>query len=154
MSKSKPAQASTEYLIIIAIVLALGLVILGLMGGFPSFSYNAQAGDSVRFWSSAASPIAIIDFKQTGNSLSLRLENRASVAIRIDSLNLSTNSLYQYGNLPLNMAPGSASTISLTTESCTGHQTVSYGVNISYSTDQVNGLAEVGSKPLYVSCSD
>ena len=153
-SHRQPAQASSEYLIIIAIVLALGLVILGLMGGFPSFSYNAQAGDSARFWASAASPVAIIDFIQTANTLSLRLENRASVAIRIDSLNLTSASVHQLGGLPLSLAPGAASTVSLTTESCSGHQSISYLVNISYSTDQISGLTESGTKPLYVSCSD
>ena len=148
------AQASSEYLIIIAVVLALGLVILGLMGGFPSFSYNAQAGDASRYWASSASPIAIIDFKQAGDALSLRLENRASVAIRIDSFNLTAASHYQYGSLPLNLPPGAAATVSLTTESCTGHQAISYAVSIAYSTDQVSGLSESGTKPLYVSCSD
>lgn len=148
------AQASTEYLIIIAVVLVLALVILGLMGGFPSFSYNAQAGDSARYWSSSASPIAIIDFKQTGSALALRVENRAPLAIRLDSLTLTAAGSYSVSGLPLRLSPGGAATLNLTTESCTGHQSISYGVNITYGTDQVSGLTQAGAKPLYISCSD
>lgn len=148
------AQASTEYLVIIAVVLVLALVVLGLMGGFPSFSYNAQAGDSARYWSSSASPIAIIDFKQTASSLALRVENRAQVAIRLDSLLLTAAGSYPAAGLPISLSPGAAATINLTTESCSGHQSISYGVNITYGTDQVSGLTQAGAKPLYISCSD
>lgn len=148
------AQASTEYLVIIAVVLVLSLVILGLMGGFPSFSYNAQAGDSARYWSSSASPIAIIDFKQTGSALALRVENRAPVAIRLISLTLTAAGSYPASGLPLSLPPGGAATLNLTTESCSGYQSISYGVNITYGTDQVSGLTQGGAKPLYVYCSD
>jgi hypothetical protein len=148
------AQASTEYLVIIAVVLVLALVILSLMGGFPSFSYNAQAGDSARYWSSSASPIAIVDFKQTGSSLALRVENRASLAISLNSLTLTAAGSYPASGLPISLPPGGAATINLTTESCSGHQSISYGVNMTYGTDQVSGLSEGGAKPLYVYCSD
>lgn len=148
------AQASTEYLVIIAVVLVLALVILGLMGGFPSFSYNAQAGDSARYWSSSASPIAIVDFKQTGSALSLRVENRASLAVSLNSLTLTAAGSYAASGLPLSLPPGGAATLNLTTEPCSGHQSISYGVNITYGTDQVSGLNEGGAKPLYVYCSD
>ena len=150
----RPAQASTEYLVIIAVVLVLALVILGLLGGFPSFSYNAQAGDSARYWSSSASPLAIVDFKQTASALSLRVENRAPVAVRLDGLTLTAAGSYPLSGLPISLPPGGAATLNLTTESCSGHESVSYGVNITYSTDQVSGLVEGGTKPLYVSCSD
>lgn len=150
----RPAQASTEYLVIIAIVLVLALVILSLVGGFPSFSYNAQAGDSARYWSSSASPIAITDFKQTASALSLLVENRASVAVHLNTMALTAAASYSVSGLPITLPPGGAATLSLTTESCSGHESISYGVNITYGTDQISGLEEGGTKPLYVSCSD
>ncbi len=154
LSHGHYAQASTEYLVIIAVVLVLALVILGLVGGFPSFSYNAQAGDSVRYWASSASPIAIIDFKQVNSSLSLRVENKAPVAVSITAMSLSAAATYPISGLPISLPPGGAATLNLTTESCTGYQSISYAVNITYSTDQVSSLSQSGAKPLYVSCSD
>ncbi len=154
LAHGRSAQASTEYLIIIAVVLVLALVILGLVGGFPSFSYNAQAGDSARYWSSSASPLAIIDFKQTASALSLRVENRAPVAVSLTNMTLTAAGSYPLSGLPISLPPGGAATLSVTTESCSGHQGISYGVNITYSTDQVSGLTQSGAKPLYVSCSD
>lgn len=150
----RPAQASTEYLVIIAVVLVLALVILGLVGGFPSFSYNAQAGDSARYWSSSASPLAIIDFKQTASALYLRVENRASVAVSLTNMTLTAAGSYPLSGLPISLPPGGAATLNVTTESCSGHQGISYAVNITYGTDQVSGLTQSGTKPLYVSCSD
>ncbi len=151
------AQASTEYLIVLAVVLTLALIILGAFGLFPSFSYGAQAGDSARWWASAASPLQIADFKQTGSSLSIILVNSAPLTVRVGGINLSTRPSAIYTpstSLPVSLPSGGRTQVDFTTESCAGRQTLAYEVSISYTAGQVGGLSELGAKPLYVQCSD
>ena len=157
-STSLRAQTSFEYLIILAIVLTLALAVLGAFGLFPSFSYGAQGGDSQRYWSTIASPIQVPDFKQNNSSLTLILLNQASVSINVTGFNLSTRADNGYapisGSLPIILPPGGRASLNFTTQSCTGRQTLSYSVNISYTTEQINGLMQRGAKPLYVQCMD
>lgn len=153
-SSFSKAQASTEYLVLLAIALILAIIGLGVSGFFPSFSYDAQAGDSMRYWANAASPIAIIDAKQSNATLQLELENRASANLHLTGLGMKLrDTTYQPASLPV-LPPGGRAAVSLTTVSCTGHQSLSYAVQINYSTDQVGGLAQAGAKPLYITCSD
>lgn len=150
------AQASTEYLIVIAIVLVLALTIFSAFGSFPSFSYNAQISDSVRWWASAAAPIQIVDFKQTGSSLSLIITNSAPLPLEINSFNLSgeTGTYAPASGLPIFIPAGGRAQANFTAENCTGHKIVSYEISIAYKIGEIGGLAEKGAKPLYVQCSD
>lgn len=153
------AQSSFEYLIILAVVLTLALATLGLFGIFPSFSYGAQGGDSQRYWATLASPVQVPDFKQTASSLTLIVLNSAPVAITIPSggFNLSTRADNRYApaaGLPLTLPPGGRASLTFTTQSCSGRQVLSYLANISYSTEQISGLAQRGAKPIYVQCVD
>ena len=156
-ARAERAQASTEYLIILAIVLTLALVVLGAFGLFPSFAYSAQTSDSSKYWSTSASPLLIPDFKQTGSSLSLILSNSAPLGLTLDSVSLSTRPGTSYAastSLPLTLPPGGRVKLDFTTTSCTGRQMLSYDVNITYQASQVGGLSEHGAKPLYVQCVD
>ncbi|MFH1306043.1 MAG: hypothetical protein ABIH83_00095 [Candidatus Micrarchaeota archaeon] len=143
-----------EYIVIIAIVLSIAIIVLGISGFFPSFTYSAQMGDSARYWSSAASPIAIIDFKQTADNFSAIIENRASANIQITGFALSTeDGTYTetgFSSLP----PGGRSSVSFNTQSCSGRRMLMYDVQISYDTDHVSGLNQKGLKQLYVQCTD
>jgi hypothetical protein len=55
------AQGSTEYLVLLAVVLIIGLVSLALLSFFPGTSLDAKLTQSKMYWSSA-SPIAIVDW--------------------------------------------------------------------------------------------
>ena len=156
---SRSGQASTEYIIVLAITLTLALVVLGVVGFFPAFSYDSQVGDSIQYWGNAAAPIAIVGFKQTGSNFSATVENRAAANLHLTGFSLTpasaaSSAAYQpSAALPV-LPPGGRAAIAITTVSCSGHQTLSYAVQINYSTDQVSGLVETGAKPLYVQCSD
>jgi hypothetical protein len=54
------AQGSTEYLVLLAVVLIIALVSLALLSFFPGTSLDAKLTQSKTYWSSA-SPIAIVD---------------------------------------------------------------------------------------------
>ena len=156
---SRLGQASTEYLIVLAITLTLALAVLGVVGFFPSFSYDSQVGDSIAYWGNAAAPVSIVGFKQTGANFSATVENRAAANLHLTGFGLtpaSSSSSVAYqpaAALPV-LPPGGRAAIAVTAVSCSGHQTLSYAVQINYSTDQVANLTETGAKPLYVQCSD
>jgi len=54
-------QGSTEYLVLLAVVLIIALVSLALLSFFPGTSLDAKLTQSKMYWSSA-SPIAIVDW--------------------------------------------------------------------------------------------
>jgi hypothetical protein len=55
-------QGSTEYLVLLAVVLIIALVSLALLSFFPGTSLDAKLTQSKMYWSSA-SPIAIVDWE-------------------------------------------------------------------------------------------
>ncbi len=153
----KRAQASTEYLVILAVVLTLALAVLGAFGLFPSFSFSAQTSDSSKYWSTSASPFLIPDFKQSGSALSVVFVNSASVPLSLDSVNLSTRADTAFSpsaSFPITLPPGGRTHLDFTTTSCTGRQVLTYDVNITYHSGAISGLFERGAKPLYVQCVD
>lgn len=148
------AQATVEYIIIIALILVLAIIILSVSGFFPSFAYSAQTTDSAKYWAESAYPIAIIDYMQENDKLSLILENRASANIDISEFEV-TNAGLAYSRSSIDsIPPGGRSSVILTTISCSGSKTLEYGVEIEYNTDSVSGLEQNGIKPLYIRCKD
>jgi hypothetical protein len=147
-------QSATEYIIILALVLTLALIVFATISIFPAFSYSGQVGDSIRYWSSAASPIAILDYKQTSDTFEAALENRADATLQITAFNLSTSSATYSAGSPLTLAAGERKIASITTVDCSGEQTLRYDVYFQYSTSEVSGLEQKGLKGLYVTCSD
>lgn len=147
------AQAAVEYIIILSVVLILGTIILAITGFFPTFSYGSQVGDSIKYWQTTASPIAIIDTTQSGTTFEAVLENKASANIQITGFKL-THGTTEYNQHTLNsMPPGSKQSFSLTAQDCAGRQTLEYAVQISYNTDSVSSLVQKGVKHLFVQCS-
>jgi hypothetical protein len=85
------AQGSTEYLVLLAVVLIIALVSLALLSFFPGTSLDAKLTQSKTYWSSA-SPIAIVDwdsrFALDGvppgyTHVYLRIRNTGNYPIRI-----------------------------------------------------------------------
>ncbi|MCD6415017.1 MAG: class III signal peptide-containing protein [Candidatus Diapherotrites archaeon] len=71
----KKAQASTEYLIILAVVIIVALIVVGVMGWFPSTSGSVKEQQSKTYWSTAT-PFSITDVKYSGTTLELSLQNK------------------------------------------------------------------------------
>jgi len=147
-------QGTTEYIILLAIALTLGLAILGVMNFFPSFTFSSQTVDSSKYWSGMASPIGIVDYIQTGGNLQFVIENRASTDLTISSIVFTSDTSYSASGLPITIPPGARKTLSASSESCSGHKVIGYDVVITYSTEQVSDLKQVGLKSLAVQCSD
>ncbi|PIT84626.1 hypothetical protein COU37_02400 [Candidatus Micrarchaeota archaeon CG10_big_fil_rev_8_21_14_0_10_45_29] len=151
---SPKAQAATEYVILLSLVLIVSLIVISVTDFFPGFAYSSQTSASQKYWASA-SPIAIIDFTQSGSSFSAVIENRANANIQISAFVFSTKGTdYDAAPIPL-LSPGEKYTISsLATTSCTGRKPLEYGVRITYATDEVSSLVQTGLKPIYLRCTD
>lgn len=147
-------QASIEYIFLLAIGLSIGMLILGIGGFFPSFSYSAQAGDSARYWSSSATPVAIIDFMQAYNTTSLVIENKASANLQITNFSLTLQNSVYSNTSGITLPSGAKATLIFITQNCSPRKTFSYDVSINYSTDDVAGLSQRGLKQLYITCSN
>jgi hypothetical protein len=83
-------QGSTEYLVLLAVVLIIGLVALALLSFFPGTSLDAKLTQSKMYWSSA-SPIAIVDwgaitFPYSPTFPYLRIKNTGVYPIRITGI--------------------------------------------------------------------
>jgi hypothetical protein len=85
------AQGSTEYLVLLAVVLIIALVSIVLLGFFPGTSLDAKELQSKAYWSSA-SPIAIVEWAASvhGPATStlpyFRIRNTGSYPIRITAI--------------------------------------------------------------------
>jgi hypothetical protein len=79
-------QGSTEYLVLLAVVLIIALVSLALLSFFPGISLDAKLTQSKTYWSSA-SPIAIVDwtavYAYSYTRPYLRIKNTGAYPIRI-----------------------------------------------------------------------
>jgi archaellum component FlaF (FlaF/FlaG flagellin family) len=150
----KKAQLSSEYIVILALVLILGAVILALTGFFPSFASNSQVSDSTKYWYSS-SPISIVDAMQDDSTFSAVLENRASATINISKFTILYDSdYYEYVPSPqISIPSGENYVLSFSPSfSCDGQSSLLYHIQIDYSLQSVDGLIQKGIKPLYVPC--
>ena len=67
-------QVSTEYLVILAVVLVIALVVVYLVGGFSGLGAGSIETQSKNYWGSTA-PFAIKAFKASGTALDLEVQN-------------------------------------------------------------------------------
>jgi hypothetical protein len=95
------AQASTEYLIILAVVVIVALAVVGVLGGFPTVSKGISEKDSATYWQSADISIVRYFANLTGTYGILR--NNKNFAISITS---GTGTGDDIPGAGLNLSPG------------------------------------------------
>ncbi len=149
------AQSSTEYIIVLGVVLVLLLITLSLMGFFSGFTTDTRAGESASYWANAASPFSIIDWKFTGAALSVVMQNKAPAPLALSSFTLTAGNLtYLASGLPYTFPSGGRTTLSFAvSDACQADNYYEYDAALNYSTDSVTSISWAGSKPLIVRCS-
>ncbi len=75
---NKKGQGSTEYLVILAVVLIVALVAVALLGFFPGLATDSQESQSEAYWTGTATPFKIMESKGTANTLTVILQNSNS----------------------------------------------------------------------------
>lgn len=94
---TRKGQGSTEYLVILAVVLIVALVAIALLGFFPGLSTDAQKAQSDSYWQGTAYPFRIIEHKGTsanGGTLELVIQNADSKKLTLTEVSVGDNANY------------------------------------------------------------
>ena len=131
----KKGQASTEYLIVVAVVLIIALVVVGVMGWFPGLGGEVKQTESKQYWESMAFPFAIKDYKLAGTALTLSLQNMVQdkltlTEIYVDGIALSAADVTFSG--------GQRKTVSATLGSSCGGSGESFTYSLVFQYDNVD----------------
>ncbi len=145
-------QGSTEYLVILAVVLVVALVVIGLLGQFTEFGTSGLEQQSKSYWHSAT-PISIQNIKVSGTSVEIEVKNQ--LAQRLNLTNASFDGV-DLGITNTVLAAGQTAVLNGTLSSftCTIGQPYEFlNVTFTYNQGTLSGMRQVGSKPLYGRCS-
>jgi len=150
----KKGQVSTEYLVILAIVLVVALVVVYLVGGFAGMGAGTMETQSMQAWGTAA-PLAITSWKQTGTTLDLEIQNNDVDALILTGISMDGAAVT---TTPANatFASGEKKVIVATTAAACGAAGASFShqnVILSYDKGAITGKTETGVRPIVGKCS-
>jgi len=141
-------QGTTEYLIILAIVIVIALVVVGVLGGFPSIGTGISQGQSKAYWGSVQ-PLSLIDWVVSTTTGSLVLQNNTSGTITMVRVVWNGTTITDTSVL----APGGKATITSANITCpTAGQPFSRTLSYRYSTTNLSNIDFNGSMPVVGNC--
>lgn len=146
------AQGSTEYLMVMAVVILVALVVVSILGGFPGFGLSGSEQQSRNYWESAT-PFSIVNIKVSGNSVQMDVKNGFSQ--RLDLTNITFDGA-DIGAGPRIFGAGQTITLAGTIPAfnCASSQYYEFTqVVFAYRQGPVAGLTQTGDKPLIGKCS-
>lgn len=146
-------QVSTEYLVILAVVLVVALVVVYLVGGFAGIGSGSLETQSKNYWAST-SPFSIKTFSASGNTLQLDVVNNDLERLQLTDIRIGTQSVYNT-NTTFDSGESHVLSASLSAPGCgpTG-ESYQYGdVTLIYSKGGITDIVQKGIKPLVGKCS-
>ncbi|MEE9368864.1 MAG: hypothetical protein V3V05_08365 [Pontiella sp.] len=78
------SQTSTEYLVILAVVIMIALIVLGAMGGIPSI--GSGVSESTAKTRLATLKVGVASYRQNAHSTLLQFRNNNPHALRLDEM--------------------------------------------------------------------
>jgi hypothetical protein len=148
----KKGQVSTEYLVILAIVLVVALVVVFLVGGFAGMGAGTMETQSQQAWGTAA-PLSITILKQSGSNLELEIRNTDVDTLTLTDITMDGASVYS-GNT--SFPSGQKKVVNATVATSCGAEGTAFShqnVVLTYNKGAIAGKTEVGAKPLIGKCS-
>ncbi len=150
----KRGQGTTEYLIILAVVIVIALIVVGVMGWIPGLGTGITESQSKAYWQST-SPFAITTYQVTDAAVpTIVARNNTSQSLSVTGMTINS---VVYTIIDANFTGGQEASVSLIGDNaaCTGGNPYSYEVEISYS-KTVGGttvpLTQIGTKPMVGVC--
>ncbi len=154
-------QGSTEYLVILAVVLVVALIVIGLLGGFTGFGVSGQEQQSQAYWK-GVSPFSIQNALVTnsGGGVDLEIQNRDTKRLILTAVDFGTgNKTY----LAENFAAGQTKLINTLTNAtsdfgcaASGDSYVIEQITFTYSSGSgstaITGITQTGDKSLQGKC--
>jgi len=168
MGKSR-GQGATEYLVILGAVLLVALVIIALLGWFPSLGGSSKETQSKSYWASA-NPFAITVAKASNSIITFSVSNKLTERLYLTSVEIQDG----FGNTGTIMTPGqvvnageevvltglAAAITNSTLNPCYSTGTPKNGstfefkaVTFIYTQGLITGIREQGVQPLVGKCS-
>ena len=116
--KKRFGQAAVEYLIILAVVIIIALVVVGVLGGFPTLTAGVTEKDSLAYWQTADVSIEK-PLIRAGGGGSLTIRNNKPFSITFMNMTATnTTGVTVMNTTQKTLSPG---------------QTVSLGINATHS---------------------
>ena len=150
----RKAQGTTEYLIILAVIIVIALVVVGVMGWVPGLSGGITEQQSRAYWQSTA-PFSIVEYKFDALLATAQLEvqnisaNKLTLTdVKIDGVNETLS------GSGISFNAGERKLVSLTaTQTCgAAGEGFDYTVSFTYDSKNVTGLVQLGDKGLIGKC--
>ncbi len=143
-------QVSTEYLVILAVVLVVALVVVALVGGVTPVSSGVTESQSKNYWQSSA-PISITGWRYGGTTLELTLQNMEGRQVIVNGIAIEGSSVFTTNTT---LSVGESKTVAMTLGSdCGSGDFELNNVTFTYSELGVSGYIQNGIKPIVGACS-
>lgn len=100
--KTNRSQTATEYLIILAVVIIIGLIVVAALGGIPGIgSGTGSRGDSAEL---ATLPVGVSSHSMGSNYATVQIRNNEPVTVRVETVTVGPNTCTL--NPPVILLPG------------------------------------------------
>jgi uncharacterized protein (UPF0333 family) len=149
---NRKGQVSTEYLIILAVVLVIALVVVLLVNQSTGLGQGSLETQSKAYWS-AASPFAITAAKASATTLQMTVKSQDLDKLQVTGI---SGTGITAGTYTTDFASGQDQVMSVTLSSTCGSAGTPYqydNVTITYTKGTLTGLKQVGIRPLVGRCS-
>lgn len=147
--KKGRGQGTTEYLIILAIVIVIALVVVGVLGGFPSLGAGVSEGTSKTYWT-GTSPLAITESSISTSTGTLVIKNMTAGTIVLDDVNYNGT---MAGLTDVTIGAGGTTNVTDTDFTCTTRgQMFTKTIALKYNTANLTGQFFTGIQPLVGQC--
>jgi hypothetical protein len=122
------AQAAVEYLMILAVVIIIALVVVGVLGGFPSLTSGISEKESLAYWTTT--DVGIVRNVWTATGMSMVLRNNKNFGITVTGVNIAGSA--NGAVLSQTLQPGETTNlISVDTTACPG-TTYTKSISVTY----------------------
>lgn len=146
-------QVSTEYLVILAVVLVVALVVVYLVGGFSGLGAGSLETQSKSYWGST-SPFAVTTVRASGSTMDLQMVNNDLELLTLTEITVDGNSVYTGNNT---FTSGESKVVSTNVAflpcGAAGTPYTYNNVVISYTKGGIAGIKQSGNKALVGKCS-
>ena len=143
-------QGSTEYLVLLAVVLMIALVAIALLGYFPGLALDAKKTQSDSYWK-AERPIGVLEHSQVGTNLTLVLQNNEPAELTVTAV-YSGDGGSNLSSFTINGGEKKVVAIYNATSCATG-SAYEYAVNFTYNSKDLTNQKQLGTKPLIGKCA-
>jgi uncharacterized protein (UPF0333 family) len=145
-------QVSTEYLVILAVVLVVALVVVYIVGGFAGMGGGTMQTQSQQAWATAA-PFSITILKQAGTTLEMEMRNNDVSQLTLTSISMDGGNVYSTNTT---FASGQKRVVIATVATACGAAGTTFvheNVTMTYNKGGITGKTQVGTRPIIGTCS-